>query len=241
VAREAALEADTAAKAVQAAVATARMKAQAATNTTDPSIAAEAGEDALAAERAVKTATSNAMKEAEVARAAAVAAVEAKNQVVGIAEKMARSAPSDVKKVPDTGTIDPRKKGIVSPPPLTGTRTSRNEIRNFRAENISDVELKVVVDYTYIGDKGMGGRLIAIQACAEQANGQLTPGTACWNRPVTAGDGSATIHIKLSNATGTFVSSVVRVCMLGPSADPSKSRGERFYCESFPYAKVWRR
>jgi hypothetical protein len=120
--------------------------------------------------------------------------------------------------------------GASAPPP------ARNNIRNIRAVNLSDTELRVTADYSYIGDQGVdnGSPLAAI--CIYGADGRQTPGTTCVRQgPLRVGDGSVTFTVRmLPSATGPYRSSEVRVCMVG-----REKFDKVFYCQSLAYTKVW--
>lgn len=110
----------------------------------------------------------------------------------------------------------------------------RNEIRHFRAVNVSGHEMQVVVDYAYAGDHGRSD--IFIHAAALEQGDELrsrVPGTSFPFAAISVGDGSATIHITKQSDTGASVSTRVKVCMVS-----IKSRSA-FVCQIFPYLKAW--
>jgi hypothetical protein len=110
----------------------------------------------------------------------------------------------------------------------------RNEIRHFRAVNVSGHEIEVVVDYAYAGDHGRSD--IFIHAAALEQGEELrsrVPGTSFPFAAIGVGDGSVSIRITKQPDTGASVSTRVKVCMVS-----IKSRSA-FVCQVFPYLKAW--
>ena len=109
----------------------------------------------------------------------------------------------------------------------------RNDIRNFRAESVSGREMKVTVDYSYVGDHGVGE--IFMHAVALQHDGwsSRVPGTGFPETAISVGDGRATINIEKVENTGSAISTHVKVCMV------SIRDRSAFVCKNFPYTKAW--
>ena len=108
-----------------------------------------------------------------------------------------------------------------------------NEIRNFRAESVSEREMKVSVDYSYVGDHGVGE--IFMHAVALQNDGwsSRVPGTSFPDTAIGVGEGRATINITKLENTGSAISTHVKVCMV------SIRDRSAFVCKNFPYTKSW--
>lgn len=105
-----------------------------------------------------------------------------------------------------------------------------NSIGNFRAIDVSSVELRVTVDYTYSGELGTTAALI--HATPEEAGGVFDPRSVdSENLPLRVGAHTAVFVIRKRSAHGSFTSINVRVCM-------SKS-GRGFLCKAFPHKKTW--
>jgi len=121
--------------------------------------------------------------------------------------------------------------GTTPPPAATLTPVPRNDIRNFQVIANTAMELRVKVDYTYTGDHGTGN--IFMSAYALQHDDSQVPGTGFGPAAVSAGEGSATVSIKLVSGIGTYTSTTVKVCLY-------IGRGAQFSCKSFAYTKSWR-
>ncbi|MCI0409232.1 MAG: hypothetical protein L0191_11850, partial [Acidobacteria bacterium] len=81
-----------------------------------------------------------------------------------------------------------------------------------------------------------------LNACALLPDRSQVPGTACELVPMTVGEGTIEIPVKIvaEGATGTFRSGLIAVCMYQEFGTTREGRrGEDFYCEEFPYAKEW--
>ena len=115
-----------------------------------------------------------------------------------------------------------------------------NDIRGVRPVDVSSSELQVTVGYSYSGDRGADD--VSLNVCALLTDRSQVPGTACELVPITIGEGTIEIPVKIiaGGATGPSRSTLITVCMYQEfDSRPDGSRGEDFYCEEFPYAKEW--
>jgi len=119
----------------------------------------------------------------------------------------------------------------------TAVPRGQNDIRTFMPFDVSDTELRVTVDYTYDGSRGVGTRYIYMAAIALQSDGNQVPGTHFEGLggpgEVRVGDGRTTMLIT-KRSRGTFTSTAVNVCLI--AREPP---GE-LLCKRFPHMKVWR-
>ncbi|HEU5319555.1 MAG TPA: hypothetical protein VFX28_02045, partial [Methylomirabilota bacterium] len=113
-----------------------------------------------------------------------------------------------------------------------GPPAARTDIRNFRAVSVSESEMQVTVDYTYAGDQGESA--VTMGATPLLADGTPVPGLVTRPGGVNAGDGSATVGLRLERATGRYGSTMTKVCMRA-------GRAREFFCETFPHRKLWAR
>ena len=116
-------------------------------------------------------------------------------------------------------------KGQEKPPPQLN-----NSISNFRIVNVSDTEILVKVDYTYTGDRGPD-RIFLSAYPLPRIESDGTSGY--YPSPVKVGGGSASVRIRMSPNKGDFISTSIQVCMY-------IGGGGTFYCQTFPYRKVWK-
>jgi hypothetical protein len=111
--------------------------------------------------------------------------------------------------------------------------TPRNEIRNFRAVEGSGRELRVTVDYAYIGDHSTSEIFMHAVALERDEWKSRVPGTGFPYSAIAVGDGTVTINISKQPDTPPATSTVIKVCMV------SIKKRAAFMCETFPYTKAW--
>ena len=147
---------------------------------------------------------------------------------------VARPIPSPAPPVaPRVPTPAPAVPPAVSPPPTPPPPSlpARNDIRNFRATDVSNNEVQVTVDYTYTGN--FGASEIPVGAAALQGDGNEIPGLGYRPARAKVGDGTATLNLYADLRTGAYASTTIRVCLV------DTSRRTKSYCETFPYRKTW--
>ncbi|HEX5733381.1 MAG TPA: protein kinase [Blastocatellia bacterium] len=105
-----------------------------------------------------------------------------------------------------------------------------NSIGNFRIVNVSDTEILVKVDYTYTGGRGPD-RIFLSAYPLPRIESDGTSGY--YPSPVKVGAGSASVRIRMIPNKGDFTSTSIQVCMY-------VGGGGTFYCQTFPYRKVWK-
>ena len=89
----------------------------------------------------------------------------------------------------------------------------------------------VSVDYTYNGDYGTDQIFMVAYALLDDGN--EVPGTVYTPASVVIGDGHAKVDISMkAGSGGKFTSNTILVCMV-------INGGNQFYCEKFPYTKLW--
>ncbi len=111
--------------------------------------------------------------------------------------------------------------------------TPRNDIRNFRAVDVSGRELRVIVDYAYTGDYGTSEIFMHAVALGRDEWKSRMPGTSFPYSAIAVGDGTVTINISKQPDTPPATSTVIKVCMV------SIKKRAAFMCETFPYTKAW--
>ena len=87
----------------------------------------------------------------------------------------------------------------------------RNDIGNFSVLQVSDTDFLVKVDYTYTGDHGTDGIILAAHPL--QPDGLISGDFDCPPILVNSGRGTATLTIKRKPGTATFAISTIRVTM----------------------------
>ncbi len=110
---------------------------------------------------------------------------------------------------------------------------AHNEIRNFRAVDVSGQELRITVDYAYAGDYGASEIFMHAVALERDEWTSRVPGTGFPYASIGVGGGTVTIDISRQPDTPPATSTVVKVCMV------SIKKRAAFMCQTFAYTKTW--
>jgi hypothetical protein len=105
-----------------------------------------------------------------------------------------------------------------------------SRINQFRAVHVSSGELKVVVQYTFVGPGNSGA---TIAATPQEAGGVFDPRLVDFDaEPAHTGTHTVTLRITKRPEAREFTSVAIRVCIAGAHA--------AIVCEDFARAKTWR-
>jgi hypothetical protein len=118
-------------------------------------------------------------------------------------------------------------------PPLEPAQRSRTEFRGLAATLVSELEMRVTVDYTYIGDQGRDEVFVHAAALQHDDLESRVSGTGFPGSPIHVGQGTAAIAITKVPGTGPARSTSVMVCMV------SLRRRSAFHCQTFPFTMSW--
>jgi hypothetical protein len=126
---------------------------------------------------------------------------------------------------------------LLIPPPLSTVmardikvQPAQTDIGNFRVVNVSSAQLRVTVDYVFLGTEATGP--VSIHATPEEAGGVFDPRVVEFEEvPVQIGRQTVSLLITKRNDARDFTSVAIRVCM--STADRA------VLCRDFPHEKRW--
>jgi hypothetical protein len=126
---------------------------------------------------------------------------------------------------------------LLIPPPLSTViardiegQPTQTEIGNFRVVNVSSAQIRVIVDYVFLGSEATGP--VSIHATPEEAGSVFDPRLVEVEEiPVQTGRQTVSLLITKRNDARDFTSMAIRVCM--------STVDRAVLCRDFPHEKRW--